>query len=61
MTERRQRQVLITELDKRYQRRSLEDLLQARGIDISKPYRKVEQPLQEGDLYVQDLEDGEVE
>jgi hypothetical protein len=50
------REVFISALDKQQTRWSVEHLLQSRGLDLTRPYRKVEHTLDPtGDLYVQDL------
>jgi hypothetical protein len=49
-----ERRALITALDKRQTRVSLDDMLRARGFDLALPYRQ--EPWEgEGDLYVQDI------
>ena len=49
----RQRLVLVSALDLRYNKNSLTTLLAARGIDVTAPYREESTP--EGTLYTQDI------
>lgn len=50
----RQRRVVISAMDKRFSRQSLETMLTARGLDTSLPYHQ-ESSEDDADVYVQDL------
>ena len=53
----RQRRVVISALDRRFSKVSIETLLAQRGIDVTQPYREesVPEALGEDTLYVQDI------